>query len=259
VNQRLNLLLIAAVLVGGALYLAFAPPAQQQPPPQAVNDAPSTPPTFGLYTFAVSWEPAFCETEPDKTECQSQYGRFEASHLALHGLWPQDEYCGVSQSLIDADINGPRSALPKVDISPGLKARLDVIMPGTRSQLERHEWLMHGTCANTTAETYYERTIDLLTELNTSAVGHLFTDSVGKRITADAILSAFDKAFGNGASRKVRIDCVEDGNRTLIEELRIRLYGDVMGDVPFKALINRANATNQTGCAGGIIDRPFDQ
>jgi ribonuclease T2 len=51
--------------------------------------------------LAMSWQPAFCESRPDKVECRTQTdGRFDADHLTLHGLWPQPqglEYCGVAE------------------------------------------------------------------------------------------------------------------------------------------------------------------
>ncbi|RYE83257.1 MAG: ribonuclease, partial [Hyphomicrobiales bacterium] len=53
------------------------------------------------YMVAASWQPGFCETQPDKVECLDQgESRFDADHFALHGLWPEPqgrEYCeGVS-------------------------------------------------------------------------------------------------------------------------------------------------------------------
>src|SRR3546814_10932851 len=56
-----------------------------------------------FFVLAVSWQPAFCETRPAKPECVTQdEDRFDASHFALHGLWPQPRgnvYCGVEPGL----------------------------------------------------------------------------------------------------------------------------------------------------------------
>src|SRR5690606_38044706 len=61
----------------------------------------------GSYLLAASWQPGFCETQPDRTECRNQHaGRFDARNFALHGLWPQPrsrEYCGVSRRDIERD------------------------------------------------------------------------------------------------------------------------------------------------------------
>src|SRR3546814_5265076 len=56
-----------------------------------------------FFVLAVSWQPAFCETRPAKPECVTQdEDRFDASHFALHGLWPQPRgnvSCGVEPGL----------------------------------------------------------------------------------------------------------------------------------------------------------------
>lgn len=211
--------------------------------------------TFGLYTLAVSWQPAFCETEPDKPECRTlKSGRYDADHFALHGLWPQENYCGVSPQLIDADTYDPHSTLPEINLPETTRSALDRAMPGTQSLLERHEWLMHGTCSGVSAETYYGRAIALLDELNASPVRDLFAENIGKRLSAAQIRKAFDAAFGTGAGLRVRIDCADDWPRTLIVELRIRLYGDAMDPRSLRSLINRATA-GSGGCANGEIDR----
>jgi ribonuclease T2 len=268
VERRFSLVLVAVFLIGGAIVLWLSPqpdvsapttgtqPSQAAPPPII---APAGEGTFGLYTLAVSWQPAFCETEPGKPECRSlTAGRYDANHFALHGLWPPDKYCGVDQSLVDADTYDPRSTLPEVPLSAAIRTALDRAMPGTQSLLERHEWLLHGTCSGVTANTYYARAIALLDELNASPVQDLFAGNTGKRLSAEAVSAAFDAAFGKGAGRRVRIDCADDGNRTLIVELRIRLYGDVMGPAKFRTLINRANPGNG-GCPSGEIDVPGNQ
>jgi ribonuclease T2 len=52
------------------------------------------------YVLALSWQPAFCETRPGKTECKAQTAvGFDATHFTLHGLWPQPNgnfYCQVA-------------------------------------------------------------------------------------------------------------------------------------------------------------------
>ncbi|HWA20331.1 MAG TPA: ribonuclease T2 [Devosia sp.] len=262
-DRRFSLALIVAFLIGSALMLWLNGPRESAAPATATA-SPSAAPTaatasdngtFGLYTLAVSWQPAFCETEPNKPECRSLTGnRYDADHFALHGLWPQDNYCGVSQDQIDADTYDPRSTLSDVDLTDATRTALDRAMPGTQSLLERHEWLMHGTCSGVSAETYYARAIALLDELNASPVRDLFAGSAGQRVSAEEIREAFDMAFGNGAGYRVRIDCADDGPRTIIVELRIRLYGDAMGPMSFRSLINRATA-GSGGCAFGEIDR----
>src|SRR5258706_166452 len=79
--------------------IAASPPG----PTRTFGPAPTHTPDGGTAdggdaVFAVSWQPAFCETKPNKPECLSMTSdRFDATHLTLHGLWPQGaDYCGIS-------------------------------------------------------------------------------------------------------------------------------------------------------------------
>jgi ribonuclease T2 len=264
VDRRFSLAIVLLLLIAGAAAL-WLQPAQDGPvvtgetPPPADNTAPLEPGAFGLYVLAVTWQPAFCETEPQKPECRSLTpSRDDASRFALHGLWPSGSYCGVSQRLIDIDTNESSRNLPEIDLSPETRAALDIAMPGTQSYLERHEWLLHGTCSDVPPEQYFSRAIALLDELNASPVRDLFAGSVGQRLTALEIRDAFEMAFGTGAGHRLRIDCVDDGPRSLIAELRIRLYGDVMQQHPLRELIEEATPGGG-GCYFGIVDRVGDQ
>ncbi len=109
--------------------------------------------------------------------------------------------------------------LPEIDVSDTTWRNLQRVMPGTEAQLERHEWLKHGTCAGTSAETYFARSIALLETINASPIRDLLGRNIGKTVSRNQIRAAFDAAFGDGAGRKIRVDCDEDGSRTIISEL----------------------------------------
>lgn len=204
--------------------------------------------------LAVSWQPAFCETKPGKPECKSQTAdRYDASHFALHGLWPmRQNYCGVSQTEIDADKKGRWTDLPEVKLTNGTRDALDRLMPGTQSVLERHEWLKHGTCTNLSQEAYFAQAISLLETLNNSAVTTLFATHVGQTLTQADLQSAFDAAFGANAGRRVKMRCEQVGARNLITELTIGL-----GDGDEKATLAsriQAAGTTKFDCPQGIVD-----
>ena len=209
------------------------------------------------YVLAISWQPAFCETRPDKPECTSQTAdRFDASHFALHGLWPQprsNDYCGVAAADVSADKNGDWAALPDPELSTELFAQLRTAMPGTQSGLERHEWIKHGTCYGEAAEAYFADALDMHAAINTSAVADLFANAVGQHLTQRDIRAAFDTAFGPGAGDRVRLSCVNDGNRRLINELTIGLTGDIDGPNSFPDRLLDARRTDG-GCDGGLVD-----
>jgi ribonuclease T2 len=225
---------------------------QNSPPSGRASDGRRT-----ALVLSLGWEPAFCESHEDKSECKSETSnRFDASHFTLHGLWPQPrrrEYCNVSQELVDADKKGDWPALPNVDLAAETRARLAVAMPGTQSFLERHEWIRHGTCYGGDAETYFREALSFVDAVNSSAVQALFAANVGREITVAAVRGAFDTTFGVGAGERVRLACKRDGSRRLITEITIGLGARPDGNNPLADLIKASSATDP-GCPGGTVD-----
>lgn len=205
--------------------------------------------------LAVSWQPAFCEGHQDKPECKSQTeSRFDAGHFALHGLWPLGEnYCGVAADVRAEDENGNWNALPALSLSDGLRKTLAKVMPGTQSDLQRHEWVKHGTCTRFTPENYFQTSVDLLEQLNGSEVARLFQSNIGRELSADEIAKAFDSAFGRNAKNRIKISCVADGDRQLIDEITIGLSDKYAPGTSLEDLIQGAGRT-AIGCDGGIVD-----
>ena len=145
-------------------------------------------------------------------------------------------------------------ALPEVGLSTETRKRLDVVMPGTQSFLERHEWIKHGTCySGSDAETYFREALSLIDEVNRSAVQVLVATNVGQEITTLAVRHAFDVAFGAGAGDRIRLSCQRDRSRRLISEITIGLV-HVPGDTGSLAELMRPSAPTDPGCPGGIID-----
>lgn len=209
------------------------------------------------YVLAVNWQPAFCETAAHTSECRNQRpNSFEATHFTLHGLWPQprdNEYCGVSDNEIWASRDGRWRDLPPLDLTIAQRRDLDMVMPGSQSGLDRHEWTKHGTCYGTDQRDYIADSLDLMLALNTSQVAELFAGNIGKRITLTEIRAAFDSSFGQGAGDRVSVDCAEDGNRTLITELQIALTGDITSPDDFPHLILAADPA-ESDCRSGQVD-----
>lgn len=211
-----------------------------------------------FFVLAVSWQPAFCEGKPDKVECLSQTGdRFDASNLSLHGLWPQPRanvFCGVSREDADASEGGRWEDLPDPAITPQTREKLAVVMPGTQSLLERHEWTKHGTCyPGHDAEVYFRDSIRLIGEINASAVRNYLYDHIGQTFQSAELRGKFDEAFGAGAGSRVRVACKNDGNRRLIVELTLGLRGSISAGTPLKDLLQASSPTDP-GCPSGIVD-----
>lgn len=211
---------------------------------ELVAEAPApTLPKSNLKTqsaiLALSWTAAFCETKPDKRECRDQKaGRWDAKNFALHGLWPVEQYC---------------SRTPYKRVPDKLWKAMQVAMPGTRSGLHKHEWEKHGTCYSKGPARYFADSIRLTLAFNKTPVRDLFAQNMGRQVSASAIRAAFDKTFGRGAGDRVLVHCVRDGNRTLVQELRIALKGD-LASANLPVLLKQARPQKR-GCKGGIIDR----
>lgn len=205
--------------------------------------------------LALSWEPAFCEGNQDRRECAGQTEKsFEASNFVLHGLWPiGQDYCDVSADDRATDESGNWQELPALHLSDKLRRTLDRVMPGTQSDLDRHEWLKHGTCTKFTPENYFQTAVDLLQQVNGSSVARLFQSHIGQQLTAAEISREFDSAFGRGAGKRVKLSCVSDGDRQLIDEITIGLSDKYAPGTSLEDLIDGAGGT-AVGCDGGIVD-----
>lgn len=209
------------------------------------------------YILSVNWQPAFCETAPRATECRNQRpNSYEATNFALHGLWPQGrdaEYCDVSNRDRIASQDGRWRDLPPLDLTIAQRRDLEIVMPGSVSGLDRHEWVKHGSCYEGGQREYYGDSIDLMLALNASDVSTLFASNIGKRITLAEVRAAFDASLGRGAGERVSMICVEDGNRILISELRIALTGEITGPDDLGPLMLAAEPL-QSQCRSGQVD-----
>jgi ribonuclease T2 len=229
----------------GAVVAACDLPDAPRPPPEKSADSG--------YVLAASWQPAFCHVHRAKAECRLQTPeRFDGAHFTLHGLWPQPReaiYCGVSHAHRNAAETGRWRDLPPVELTEATRADLDLVMPGTQSDLERHEWLKHGTCYSDTAEEYYIESLQLMNQLNASPVRVLFATRIGKLVSADEVRAAFDQGFGAGAGARVQMAC----NAGLVTELRIHLDGAITPTTRLADLLAAAGPV-AAGCSRGRID-----
>jgi ribonuclease T2 len=209
--------------------------------------------------LALSWQPAFCESKPNKTECKDLNNGLlpiTEQQLSLHGLWPDTvAYCGVSSSLKSLDGAKKWDQLPALELSPELTDELNVAMPGTASFLQRHEWIKHGTCyfGAGGAEEYYADTLVIMNQINNSAVGRFLADHVGSQVETADIRALFDQEFGEGAGDRVQFKCAGDGGRVLIQELKIRLRGLIETETDVGDLLLAADPSS-IGCPRGVID-----
>jgi len=189
--------------------------------------------------LALSWQNAFCETHRSKRECRNvDLNSYNSSHFTLHGLWPQ-----------------PRNRVncrggKKVWLDKKLYNNLQRVMPAAKSGLHKHEWKKHGTCYGKSADVYFEDSIYLIDKVNNSAVAALFGKKIGQVLTKKELMQAFDKSFGKGAGRKVKMMC----NKGLITEIQINLNGKISKGVDISKLLKSAKNA-KGGCQKGRVDK----
>jgi len=205
--------------------------------------------------LALSWHNAFCETHRYKKECKrglrSLLGKSKSdNNFVLHGLWPQPKnkvYCNVERYYITADKHRQWNKLPEPKLTSVTKAKLKEVMPGVDSNLHRHEWIKHGTCYGTDAETYFKDAIALTNEVRSSEVARFFQNNVGKRITIQRLRETVERSFGKGTGNRVELRC----NRGLITEVWLHLDGT--GGSLGTLLKNGKKVYSR--CKRGMIDR----
>ncbi|MDO6963545.1 ribonuclease T2 family protein [Rhizobium alvei] len=224
--------------------------AQPEMSRDAASDAERAPKTRLI--LGVSWQPGYCAARPKSTECANVDAQaLSGRQFSLHGLWtPKKRYCGVDAAMKATDKKRKWLELPELALEAGVKAELVQAMPGMASGLERHEWLMHGTCSGRLASDYYRHSLALLAALNQSAVRALFEKSIGQTVDEAAVKQAFDSAFGAGAGDKVRMRCRKVGTRQVVTGLTIGLGSDDEDALP--VLIAAAGKT-KFGCREGIV------
>ncbi len=200
--------------------------------------------------LALSWQNAFCQTHQYKKECKSMSLKdFGATHFVLHGLWPQprnNQYCKVSKREIGKDKNKQWNKLNDLDLNSTVRKELSNLMPGYGSNLHKHEWVKHGTCYGTDANSYYYNAMALLTQVNESALQKYFKLNIGKQVRLKEIRKVVDKAFGKGTGEHVTMNC----NKGLITELWFHIGND---GSDLKTLLLKGN-TPKSRCHKGRID-----
>jgi ribonuclease T2 len=209
----------------------------------------------GKNLLALSWHNAFCETHRRKKECKRpllSFGKskYKEKHFILHGLWPQPKnntYCNVPVQIVRLDKHKQWGRLPELNLSEDVKINLQKVMPGFASNLHKHEWIKHGTCYGTDANTYYEDAIALLRQLNDSKVGTFFSKHIGKKVTLQQIRTVFDRSFGTGTGRRVELKC----KKGLVTELWLHLGS---GSTDIATLLKEGTQT-RSRCQGGMIDK----
>lgn len=187
---------------------------------------------FDDYVLALSWEPTFCASHMSKPECSGETpDRFDASHLALHGLWPDRNndpshsygYCGVDSATQSEGDSGQWCSMPPTGMSGAAQSALSQVMPGTQSCLQRHEWYKHGTCSGLSADDYFSDVVALVQAVDSSAFGQFLTAHAGGTVNAQDVRSAFESAYGSGSSADLSLGCARVNGQSALSAVTLRL------------------------------------
>lgn len=239
--------------------LDSATPAAAPPEPPPAQDLCRTPGLADSYVLALSWQPAFCETRPDKPECRiDDPSAYQAGNFSLHGLWPNRAQCGI-----DYGFCGPVSEreddfcdYPRVELGAPALTALAEVMPSVpaRSCLERHQWHKHGSCQTRWSDDeYYQIAADLTRQFNAAGMGRYMAERAGRRIPVQVFLDQLESALGPDTQERVQLDCA----RGMLVEVRISLPADLAQGEPLADLVGRARPMNRAGDCGARfrIDR----
>lgn len=218
------------------------------------------------YILALSWQPAFCQYHPELPECPMVPDPIEPS-LTLHGLWPNGTegqslfYCHVDAALRVPDDQRRWCEIPAPELSGATQVTIAAIMPGTKSCLERHEWLMHGTCARIDADSYFRIAALLARDVGQSAIGQAIAAAMGGVIETKRLKAEFETAYGKGAGRALSLRCRKDGGRSYLSAIWIRLLPAIRDLDPAIASLDRTllaiGGARDRGCPPLIyIDAP---
>ncbi|KTC99843.1 ribonuclease T2 family protein [Legionella erythra] len=207
------------------------------------------------YVLALSWQPAFCQTygyEAGKPECMKlKPASYAASHLALHGMWPNQNQCGQNYGFCGVEPQANHCDYPIVNLSDDVADSLRVLMPSYAfgSCLERHEWYKHGSCQILSADAYFSLAMRLTREADRSPLGNYLHEHLGKTVTRNELEDQVRLAFGSEAAKKVYLGC----KNGLLVDIYIQLPALIPYSESLKSLVQQApELKRHSGCPASV-------
>ncbi|WP_238583904.1 ribonuclease T2 family protein [Legionella brunensis] len=213
------------------------------------------------YVLALSWQPGFCQTygyEVGKPEClKLAADSYQANHLVLHGLWPNQQICGEHYGFCGVNAKPHHCDYPAVDLSAEVAQSLRQFMPAyaAGSCLERHEWNKHGSCQILSSDAYFSLALRLNQEINQTPLGLFLYAHVGETIKRERLREMVRETFGQNASRKVYFGC----KNGVLVDIFIQLPPLIMQQETLQKLVSKApDFERDDGCPGNITISDFN-
>jgi ribonuclease T2 len=256
--MMLRRILLMAVITSFFANVAFAKGGHQG----GGSSTDLTPGKFDYYVYALSWQPAFCESHKDKKECASQTEeRYDAKNLALHGLWPSKRgdkqhkyaYCRVSSKIKSLDKPDSWCKMPALNLTDETANDLAIYMPGYESCLQNHEWYKHGTCSGLKANDYFEVACTLDSKIADTNFGKYLSANVGKTVTSENLLEEFEKDYGAGSRKFVNLFCDKSRGNAMLSEIRIYLKKKLPGNGTLEGSFALPDKSEKGNCPENVL------
>ena len=166
------------------------------------------------YLLSLGWQETFCSSSryhQSKKECQKNFRPWKYQQFILHGLWPNQDACGIDYGYCDKSIVQQKvfCNYPMFKIDEENLKKLNLQMPAANTEdcLERHEWYKHGNCQTMSPDKYFLTAVRFTREINESKFGKYIRGNIGNEITLKSLLREFEKSFGKNSSRKLYVAC----------------------------------------------------
>jgi ribonuclease T2 len=214
------------------------------------------------HVLALSSQPGFCETygyNAGKPECKKlSKNSYQANHLTLHGLWPNQDSCGKRYGFCNNPPQANHCDYSPLTLSNDVADSLKKLMPSFNygSCLERHEWNKHGSCSILTIDDYFSLAMRLAREVDKTEFGQYLTTHRGDTVKLTELRELIDKSFGASNAGKIYLGCRD---KRLVD-IFIVLPALIPSDEPLKSLVNKAPDYNYyDSCSNSVIISDFNK
>jgi ribonuclease I (enterobacter ribonuclease) len=176
----------------------------------AVLATPAQHGDFDHYTFALTWQPGICSTDPG---CRADQPRTPL--IGLHGLWASLPSGLAATGVVDpqwwskgCDYYHHSDDAPALD--PSLQARLDAVMPHFTHSLLTHEYDKHVQCFGFDPEQFFSTALAMHDAVASSSFGTFLVGKAGQRVRHDDVVAQFTSTFGAAHPTALQLQCAKN-------------------------------------------------
>jgi ribonuclease I len=177
--------------------------AQNCPPPTSAGEQKGMPSgCFDILVFSLNWKLEYC-TNIESYNCSNLFGRYTATQLGVHGLWPQYNTSEVTYPSYCSNSPGG-DTFDKNKLSYETWNNYLMLTPINGIKLAEHEWKKHGTCSGLTQEDYFRKIINKAMKLPGTPVG--FEQYINTSVSYVQLANLF------GKEDEILLNCDYDDN-----------------------------------------------